>query len=52
MTYANNHLPADNRLNTKPFEVHLIRDKMVITIKVRSKIKILLSISPIIEHFF
>ena len=27
--YANNHLLADNKLNTKPFDVHLIKDKII-----------------------
>ena len=33
-TYANNHLLADNKLSTKPFDVHLIRDKIINTIKI------------------
>ena len=40
-TYANNHFIADNKLNTKPFDVHLIKDKIINTIKIKSKINIL-----------
>ncbi len=44
---ANNHLLADNKLNTKPFDVHLIKDKIINTIKIKSKINILFNISKI-----
>ena len=40
-TYANPHLLADNKLNTKPFDVHLIKDKIINTIKIKSKIIII-----------
>ena len=46
-TYANNHLLADNKLNTKPFDVHLIKDKIIKIIKIKSKINILFNISII-----
>ena len=31
-TYANNHLDAANRLNTKPFLEHLIKERIVMII--------------------
>ena len=43
--YASNHLEADKILNTKPFLVHFIRDKIVIITKAKSKKEILLKIS-------
>ena len=36
-TYANNHLQAARILNTKPFLEHLINERIVKKIKIKSK---------------
>tara|TARA_Y100000741_G_scaffold216003_1_gene164649 strand:- start:298 stop:681 length:384 start_codon:yes stop_codon:yes gene_type:complete len=39
-TYANNHFEAANKLRTKPFLEHLIKDRTVKTIYIKSKLEI------------
>jgi len=40
-TYANNHFEAANKLKTKPFLEHLIKDSNVKKIYIKSKLEIL-----------
>ena len=44
ITYANNHFEAANKLKTKPFLEHFIKERMVKNIYIKSKVEIPLKI--------